>query len=122
LSTKTGKSYRLPSEAEWEFVTRAGTTTAYWWGSTMDAPPANGASNPWDIRSDSPEWVEDCWNESICAIDSDGRARTTGDCSHSVVRGSSDDHPAHLRSAYRNFAREDETGIGFRVVNSLLDR
>jgi formylglycine-generating enzyme required for sulfatase activity len=122
LSTKTGKSYRLPSEAEWEFVKRAGTTTAYWWGSSMDARPAAGSSNPWDIRSDSPEWVEDCWNESIRAIESDGRARTTGDCSHRVVRGSSDDHPAHQRSAYRTFARGDEAGIGFRVVNSLLDR
>jgi formylglycine-generating enzyme required for sulfatase activity len=122
LSTKTGKFYRLPSEAEWEFVTRARTTTAYWWGSSMDARPANSASNPWDIRSDSPEWVEDCWNESIRAIGSDGRARTTGDCSHRVIRGSRDDHPAHLRSAYRTSARVDATGIGFRVVNTLLDR
>jgi len=122
LSTKTGKFYRLPSEAEWEFVTRAGTTTAYWWGSSMDTRPANGSSNPWDIRSDSREWVEDCRSESIRAIGSDGRARTTGDCSHRVVRGSRDDHPAHLRSAYRTFARVDETGIGFRVVNTLLDR
>jgi formylglycine-generating enzyme required for sulfatase activity len=122
LSAKTGKSYRLPSEAEWELVTRAGTTTAYWWGASMDARPADRASNPWDIRSDGLEWVEDCWNESIRAIGSDGRAQTAGDCSRRVVRGSRDDHPAHLRSAYRTFARVGETGIGFRVVNTLLDR
>ena len=122
LSQKTGKSYRLPSEAEWEFVTRAGTTTAYWWGSSMDARPADASSNPWDIRTEGLEWVEDCWNESIRGIAGDGRARTTGDCTRHVVRGSRDDHPWSLRSAYRTSARSNDKGIGFRVINTLLDR
>jgi hypothetical protein len=39
LSPTTGKAYRLISEAEWERIMRAGTTSAYWWGSTMEARP-----------------------------------------------------------------------------------
>ena len=122
LSTATGKTYRLISEAQWERIMRAGTTTAYWWGSTVEARPRDSTDNPWDISSDGQEWVEDCWNDSTLGIPTDGRARTTGDCTRRVVRGSGDNQASTLWSAHRSPATHDAKGVGFRVVGSLLDR
>ena len=122
LSIRTGKSYRMLSEAEWEISTRAGTTTAYWWGPSIDARPISGAGNPWGFRTQGAEWAEDCWNATLAGLPSDGRARMSGDCTRHVVRGGKDDHPANLRSAHRNGAGPGATGIGFRVVSTLVDR
>jgi formylglycine-generating enzyme required for sulfatase activity len=122
VSASTGKTYRLLSEAEWEYVMRAGTTSAFWWGPTIDARPATGVNNPWSIRADGLEWVEDCWNDSIRGIPADGRARTTGDCARQVVRGGKDEDPSTLRSGYRSSAPPDAKGIGFRVVSTIVDR
>jgi len=94
LSSRTGKTYRLLSEAEREYVTRAGTTTPFWWGSSISTdqanydgsfsyPPFSGgptgvirerplpvdafAPNPWglyQVHGNVYEWVEDCWHRS----------------------------------------------------------
>jgi formylglycine-generating enzyme required for sulfatase activity len=122
LSTRTGRSYRMLSEAEWEISARAGTTTAYWWGPTLDARPSANVINPWGFRLAGAEWVDDCWNATLVGIPSDGRARVTGDCTQHVVRGSNDDRAASLRSAYRGSAVPGTKGIGFRLVSTLVDR
>jgi formylglycine-generating enzyme required for sulfatase activity len=142
LSRKTGKSYRLLSEAEREYVTRAGTTAPFWWGSEITPYQANYSSdvdpyrkrtvpvdsfehNPWglyNIHGNIWEWTEDCWNDSNTGNPGDGRARTTGDCSNRVVRGGSwVNLPRFLRSASRlrwNAAYRS-SGLGFRLARTL---
>jgi tetratricopeptide (TPR) repeat protein/formylglycine-generating enzyme required for sulfatase activity len=131
LSRKTGKNYRLLSDAEREYVARAGTTTPFWWGSSITPAQANyngsaapykgGGSkgeyrqrtvpvdsfepNPWglhNVHGNVWEWTEDCWNESNFGNPGNGSARTTGDCSRRAVRGGCWDYsPRYLRSASR---------------------
>jgi formylglycine-generating enzyme required for sulfatase activity len=131
VSRKTGKTYRLLSGTEREYVTRAGTTTPFWWGSSITPKQANydgstdpykgGGSkgefrqrtvpvdsfepNPWglyNVHGNVWEWTEDCWNDRNNGNPGDGSARTTGDCSGRVVRGGSwVGLPLFLRSAFR---------------------
>jgi formylglycine-generating enzyme required for sulfatase activity len=116
LSKMTGKSYRLLSEAEREYVTRAGTATPFWWGSSISTDQANydgnhtygsGAKgehrnmtlpvasfqpNPWglyQVHGNVYDWVEDCFHDSYRGAPSDGTAWTTGDCTYRVLRGGS---------------------------------
>ena len=145
LSGKTGKRYRLPSEAEWEFIARAGTTTAYPWGSDTFRPGnanCNDSSSPWggqrsapvgsfrpngagihDLAGNVREWVEDCRHAGYRGAPADGRPWIeAGDCRRRMMRGGSwADAPDQVRSAVREFAaatlRNDT--IGFRVVRSL---
>jgi formylglycine-generating enzyme required for sulfatase activity len=131
LSRKTGKTYRLLSEAEREYATRAGTTTAFWWGPSISTSQANYdgnytfaggargeyrqktipvdsfAPNPWglyNVHGNVWEWVEDCWHDSYQGAPSDGSPWTTActDASRRVVRGGSWYYfPQDLRAANR---------------------
>ena len=143
LSRETGESYRLPSEAEWEYATRAGTTTHYSWGDSEGENRANcdGCGSPWDNDRTAPvgsfapnrfglydvhgnvwEWVADCWNENYRGAPSDGIAWLQGDCSNRVLRGGSwYSHPRNIRTAYRQWYKADFRPyiVGFRVARTL---
>jgi formylglycine-generating enzyme required for sulfatase activity len=141
LSEKTGKNYRLPTEAEWEYAARAGSQAAYSFGSfEMELEKfawfftgfnLNGKStNPvggklpngfglFDVHGNVFEWTQDCWNINYEGAPFDGTAWTTGDCSRRVIRGGSWVTPREgLRSASRDRslleARQDHYGL--RVV------
>jgi formylglycine-generating enzyme required for sulfatase activity len=150
LSSSTGKSYRLLSEAEREYVTRAGSTTPFWWGTTISTDQANydgnityaaGAkgewrkgtvpadsftANPWglyNVHGNVWEWVEDCWNEKNAGNPGDGTARAAGDCSVRALRGGSWNNAPHsIRSARRNRnpPASRDGYVGFRVARTLI--
>ncbi len=130
LSRKTGKTYRLLSEAQHKYVTRAGTATAFWWGETISTAQANyngnytfrgGAKgqfrqktvpvdsfepNPWglcNVHGNVWEWVEDVWHANYKGAPTDGSAWLQGgDPSERVVCGGSwRSGPQNLRAASR---------------------
>jgi TPR repeat protein len=139
LSRETGKTYRLLSEAEWEYAARAGTTTAYSFGDSISNSQANysgglGKTTPvgtfpanafglHDMHGNVYEWVEDCYADNHSAGQpSDGRAYTSGSCSLRVYRGGSwNYYPQYLRSADRNRFVPMFRGstLGFRVARNL---
>ena len=149
LSQKTGKPYRLLSEAEWEYVARAGTTTPFHTGETISASEANfngtriysGSSKGekrkrttpvgsfganqfglHDVHGNVWEWVQDCSNKSYKGAPSDGSAWTTGDCSRRVLRGGSwGNSPRFLRSSirFRDWSDLRKGYFGFRVARTL---
>jgi formylglycine-generating enzyme required for sulfatase activity/class 3 adenylate cyclase len=110
LAKATGKPYRLPSEAEWEYAARGGKQTKYWWGDQFQSGMVNckgcadvaGAAQPIKVGSLKPnpfglydmggsvdQWVEDCWHRTYQGAPSDGSAWLTGDCNSRVIRSGS---------------------------------
>jgi len=136
LSAKTGQSYRLLSESEWEYVARAGTTTPYHYGgeiflnqarynSNSTAPAGSYSPNAFglhDVHGNVWEWTQDCWNDGYEGTPRDGNARESGDCSWRVLRGGSWNlQPGRLRSAARgrNLAGSRNIRSGIRVARML---
>lgn len=144
LAKKTGKPYRLLSEAEYEYATRGGTTTVYPWGGAIGKNNANcnGCGSKWDNQQTAPvgsfaangfglydivgnvdEWTQDCYHNSYGGAPADGSAWTSGDCSDRVLRGGSWLGSSRaLRSAFRIWYSPGSRyfNIGFRVARTLL--
>jgi len=142
ISRKVGRTYRLPSESEREYFTRAGTTTPFWFGKTISAQQANySASTPYangprgeDSKGPKPvdaympnkfglyqvhgngwEWTEDYTQDTPA----DGSPWLEGDCTKRMVRGGPWNWSANmLRSGYR-YGVYAGSGYGFRIVRTL---
>ncbi len=136
MSHRTGQTYRLPSEAEWEYAARAGTTTAYFWGNGFDGSLVNVSGRPvpvgsfpanafgvHDTHGNVYEWVQDVWHDSYLGAPGDGSAWITGgDQSRRVLRGVSwSGQPRYLRSANRDRYTPDyrNANTGFRIARTF---
>jgi formylglycine-generating enzyme required for sulfatase activity len=139
LSRKSGKTYRLPSESEWEFAARGGTTSAYWSGDKLGLSSANIGSvrdgtipvgfygaNKFglaDMHGNVGELVADCWNADLSFVATDGRPQIlSGNCGYRIMRGGGwDSSVANARSAARVKVSDTaaSTEMGFRVARSF---
>jgi formylglycine-generating enzyme required for sulfatase activity len=144
LSKLTGKAYRMLSEAEYEYATRAGTRTAYPWGDKISTGNANcyACGTQWDNKKPAPvgsfapnrfglydmvgnvqSFVEDCYHDSYTGAPMDGSSWTIGDCRSRVVRGGSfARNGTELRSAARqeHGTIDRYPNLGFRVTRALV--
>ena len=144
LSKQTGREYRLLSEAEWEYVARAGSTSTYPWGSELGENRANcpGAGTKWEDKQPAPvgsfaangfglydmignlwEWVEDNWHPDYTGALTSAAVWPGGDGSKRVLRGGSYAVTGGMcYTAFREFERPPEFRnyiFGIRIARTL---
>ncbi len=149
LAKKTGRAYRLPSEAEWEYACRAGTSSPFYFGPTITTDLVNYvgdhlyASEPkgiyrhvsteagslppngfglYDMIGNLWEWCADAWHDDYIGAPVDGSAWESRGSRYRVLRGGSwHEIPANCRSAVRlKFdAADGEDFVGFRLALTL---
>ena len=140
LNHKSGKRYRLPSEAEWEYAARAGTRTKWSFGNEVSklgdyawyyensgskakavAQKLPNAFGLMDMYGNVWEWTQDCRHENYFGAPADGSAWETK-CWGRVLRGGSwGNFQSEVRSAFRSWARSDASNFihGFRLARDL---
>ena len=141
LSRQSGHKYRLPTEAEWEYSARAGSSSDYWWGNQIGNNRANCKScgSRWDGVSTAPvgsfkknpfglydtvgnvwEWTQDCYKDNYNNAPVNASAvQSSGRCIRRVLRGGAWNYNAQrVRSSTRSSTWPDSLyqHLGFRVV------
>lgn len=144
LSEQTGETYRLLSEAEWEYLASAGTGQSYWWGFDFETGRAHCFDCATDYTTSRPakvgkfeangfgihdtagnvlEWVQDCYHANYSGAPTDGSVwREGGDCSKRMARGGAYNSPGDSLRAQKRAAYQPSRGrrnIGIRIAREM---